>query len=164
MQILKRRIGACLLAALPLAAADAPPHIYSAVHCGTLLDVRTGHGISDAMLLIEDGKVHEAGAASRVRLLHSETALDLTHATCLPGLIDVHDHLTADPTDTGYQGLGVSVPRETVKGVKNARITLERGFTTVRNVGASGYSDVALRDGINAGEVPGPGNNRRPLR
>jgi imidazolonepropionase-like amidohydrolase len=153
MRILKLAAG--ILAALPLAAADAP-HVYSAVHCGTLLDVRTGHGISDAMLLIEDGKVHEAGAASRVRLLHSETALDLTQATCLPGLIDVHDHLTSDPTDSGYQSLGVSVPRETVKGVKNARITLEAGFTTVRNVGASGYSDVALRDGITAGEVPGP--------
>ena len=155
MQFLKIRL-ALILAALPLSAADAPPHVYSAVHCGTLLDVRTGHGIRDAMLLIEDGKVHEAGAASRVRLLHSETAIDLTQATCLPGLIDVHDHLTSDPTDSGYKGLGVSVPRETVKGVKNARITLEAGFTTVRNVGASGYSDVALRDGITAGEVPGP--------
>src|SRR5579864_41077 len=155
MQFLKIRL-ALILAALPLAAADAPAHLYTAVHCGTLLDVRTGHGIRDAMLLIEDGKVHEAGAAARVRLLHSETAIDLTQATCLPGLIDVHDHLTADPTDSGYQSLGVSVPRETVKGVKNARITLEAGFTTVRNVGASGYSDVALRDGITAGEVPGP--------
>jgi imidazolonepropionase-like amidohydrolase len=126
------------------------------VHCGTLLDVRTGHGINDAMLLIEDGKIHEAGAASRVRLLHNETPVDLTHATCLPGLIDVHDHLTSDPTDSGYKSLGISVPRETVKGVKNARVTLEAGFTSVRNVGADGYSDVALRDGITAGEVPGP--------
>ena len=155
MQFLKLRL-VLILAALPLAAGDAPAHLYTAVHCGTLLDVRTGHGIRDAMLLIEDGKVHEAGAAARVRLLHSETAIDLTQATCLPGLIDVHDHLTSDPADSGYQSLGVSVPRETVKGVKNARITLEAGFTTVRNVGASGYSDVALRDGIAAGEVPGP--------
>ena len=154
MRILE--LAVALAAALPLAAADAPPHVYSAVHCGTLLDVRTGHGISDALLLIEDGKVHEAGAASRVRLLHNETALDLTHATCLPGLIDVHDHLTSDPTDSGYKSLGLSVPRKTVKGVKNARITLEAGFTTVRNLGAQGYSDIALRDGIVAGEVPGP--------
>jgi len=155
MPILKLLLAALILAALPLSAADTP-HSYTAVHCGTLLDVRTGHGISDAMLLIEDGKIHEAGAAARVRLLHNETAIDLTQATCLPGLIDVHDHLTSDPTDSGYRSLGVSVPRETVKGVKNARITLEAGFTTVRNVGAAGYSDVALRDGITAGEVPGP--------
>ncbi|MBZ5592757.1 MAG: amidohydrolase family protein [Acidobacteriia bacterium] len=149
------RILIMLLAAFPLAAADVP-HAYTAVHCGTLLDVRTGHGISDAILLIEDGKIHEAGAAARVRLLHNETALDLTQATCLPGLIDVHDHLTSDPTDSGYKSLGLSVPRKTVKGVKNARITLEAGFTTVRNLGAQGYSDIALRDGIMAGEVPGP--------
>ena len=153
--MLKLPFAALILAALPLGAADAP-HSYAAVHCGTLLDVRTGHGINDAMLLIEDGKIHEAGAAARVRLLHNETPVDLTHATCLPGLIDVHDHLTSDPTDSGYKSLGISVPRETVKGVKNARITLEAGFTSVRNVGAEGYSDVALRDGITAGEVPGP--------
>jgi imidazolonepropionase-like amidohydrolase len=108
------------------------------------------------MVLVENGKIKESGAAARVRLLHNEPILDLTQATCLPGLIDVHDHLTSDPSDSGYQSLGVSVPRETVKGVKNARKTLEAGFTTVRNVGADGYSDVALRDGIAAGEIPGP--------
>jgi imidazolonepropionase-like amidohydrolase len=74
----------------------------------------------------------------------------------LPGLIDVHTHLTSDPTNNGYAGLGVSVPREAVTGVKNARKTLHAGFTTVRNVGASGYTDIALRDGINAGDVEGP--------
>ena len=70
--------------------------------------------------------------------------------------MDVHDHLTMEPTQSGYESLGVSVPRQAVAGVKNARLTLRAGFTTVRNVGASGYSDVALRDGINAGEVEGP--------
>lgn len=76
--------------------------------------------------------------------------------TCLPGLIDVHDHLTSDPTHSGYQGLGISVPRSAITGAKNAARTLRAGFTTVRNVGAAGYSDVALRDGINAGEIDGP--------
>jgi imidazolonepropionase-like amidohydrolase len=136
-------------------AADAP-HTYGALHCGSLLDVHTGHAINDAMVLIDDGKVRESGAAPRVRLLHDEHPIDLTHATCMPGLIDVHDHLTGDPEHSGYQSLGISIPRETVTGVKNAKKTLEAGFTTARNVGASGYSDVALRDGINAGEVPGP--------
>ena len=50
----------------------------------------------------------------------------------------------------------VSIPKEALIGAKNARITLEAGFTTVRNVGASGYTDVALRDAINEGMVPGP--------
>jgi imidazolonepropionase-like amidohydrolase len=74
----------------------------------------------------------------------------------LPGLIDVHTHLADDPGDNGYAGLGISVPRAAVLGVKNARLTIRAGFTTVRNLDARGYSDVALRDGINANEVEGP--------
>ncbi len=148
------KLTALILTAFPLHAADT--HSYAAVRCGMLLDVRSGQSARDVMLLIEDGKIHETGAVSAVRLLHNETVVDLSRATCLPGLIDVHDHLTFDPSDSGYESLGLSVPRETVKGVKNARVTLDAGFTTVRNVGADGYSDVALRDGIAAGEIPGP--------
>jgi imidazolonepropionase-like amidohydrolase len=73
----------------------------------------------------------------------------------LPGFIDAHTHLTADPK-FGYEQLGISVPKEALIGAKNARITLQAGFTTVRNVGASGYTDVALRDAINEGMLPGP--------
>jgi imidazolonepropionase-like amidohydrolase len=64
--------------------------------------------------------------------------------------------LTSDPQNAGFRALGISVPREALTGAKNARLTLEAGFTTVRNVGASGYADMALRDAIQAGDVPGP--------
>ena len=64
--------------------------------------------------------------------------------------------MTGNPQDAGPQALGISLPRATLTGARNARITLEAGFTTVRNVGAEGYSDVALRDAIDAGDVPGP--------
>ena len=74
----------------------------------------------------------------------------------LPGLIDAHTHLTFSPKDLGYESLGISIPREALVGARNARITLEAGFTTVRNVGAGGYSDIALRDAVNDGDVPGP--------
>jgi len=125
------------------------------VRCGKLLDVAGGNLLSGAAVLIDGDKVVAAGLASSIKA-PATNIVDLSGATCLPGLIDVHDHLTSDPTHSGYQGLGISVPRSTVTGVKNARLTLRAGFTTVRNVGASGYSDVALRDGINAGEVEGP--------
>ncbi|MGA8204069.1 MAG: amidohydrolase family protein, partial [Woeseiaceae bacterium] len=77
-------------------------------------------------------------------------------STVLPGLIDMHDHLTGDSRFHGYRGLAISVPREALYGAYNARKTLLAGFTSVRNVGASHFTDVALRDAINDGELPGP--------
>lgn len=127
------------------------------VHCGQLLDVRKGVLIPNALIVIESGLVSSAGPASSITMPIGAVHIDLPRAsTCLPGLADVHDHLTSDPRNSGYESLGISVPRSTVTGVKNARTTLLAGFTMVRNVGASGYSDVALRDGINDGDVVGP--------
>ena len=73
----------------------------------------------------------------------------------MPGLIDAHTHITFDPK-FGYDRLAISLPREALIGAKNARITLLAGFTTIRNVGATEFADIALRDAINAGDVPGP--------
>ena len=139
-----------LAAALP---AGATPGF---LRCGKLLDVHTGKMLSDQVVQFEDGRVTKVGPATSLPPPAGVSAIDLTSATCLPGLIDVHTHVTSDPTDAGYSGLGVSIPRSAVKGVKNARLDLRAGFTTVRNVGADGYSDVAVRDGINAGEIEGP--------
>jgi imidazolonepropionase-like amidohydrolase len=125
------------------------------IHAGHVLDVKTGKLLSDQTLIIEDGKILSVGASSEAKAPADAVRIELPNATLLPGLIDAHTHLTSDPK-FGYEELGVSVPREALIGAKNARITLEAGFTTVRNVGASGYTDVALRDAINAGDVPGP--------
>src|ERR1700675_2300917 len=127
-----------------------------AIRCGKLLDVRAGRVLADQLIVFDaNGTITAVGPASSTAL-SGITPLDLSAATCLPGLIDVHTHLTGDPSSSGYQGLGISVPREAITGVKNARLTVRAGFTTVRNVGASNYTDVALRDGINAGDVKGP--------
>ena len=124
------------------------------LHCGSLLDPQSDTVLKDAFIVTQDGMITEVGSAANADTANA--AIDASRGFCLPGLIDVHDHLTADPTHAGYSSLGLSVPRTAITGAKNARITLEAGFTTVRNVGAEGYSDVALRDGINAGEIPGP--------
>jgi imidazolonepropionase-like amidohydrolase len=142
----------CILFLSPLAQA-AP----GAVRCGKLLDVRSGQMLTDQVVLFDGaGTITSVGPSSSTKIPSGVTAINLSGATCLPGLIDVHTHLTSDPTNNGYAGLGISIPSEAITGVKNARRTVRAGFTTVRNVGASGFTDVALRDGIDAGEVEGP--------
>ena len=127
------------------------------MRCGKLLDVRSGKLLTNQVIVFDGGgNITAVGPADSPLAPGGVTAVDLPSATCLPGLIDVHTHLTGDPISSGYQGLGISIPSEAITGVKNARLTLLAGFTAVRNVGAGNYTDVALRDAINAGEVDGP--------
>jgi imidazolonepropionase-like amidohydrolase len=137
------------------AATTAPLRVV-VVRAGRLLDVKTGKTEMNQAILIEGDKITSVGPASSVKPPAGATVVDLPNATLLPGLIDAHTHLTGDPKDFGYAGLAISTPREALIGARNARVTLEAGFTTVRNVGAGGFSDVALRDAINDGDVPGP--------
>ena len=165
---------ALCLAVLVLVLAPAGFAAPGAVHCGKLVDVSSGKLLVDQVIVFDgNGMVTAVGAATSTTLPQDVTPIDLSGSTCLPGLIDVHTHLTADPADNGYAGLGVSIPREAIIGAKNANKTVRAGFTTVRNVGADDYSDVALRDGINAGDIDGPRmlvsglgarNHRRTLR
>jgi imidazolonepropionase-like amidohydrolase len=142
-----------LMAVCACVAQPATPRVV--VHAGKLVDVKTGKLLSDQVVVIQGDKIASVGPASEVTPSSSDKIIDLPHATVLPGLIDVHTHLTGDPS-FGYESLAISIPREALTGAKNARITLNAGFTTVRNVGASGYTDVALRDAVNAGDLPGP--------
>lgn len=125
------------------------------LHCDKLLDVNSGKILSDQVISYDKSGVITAVGPAAGAQLPADT-ITVSGRTCLPGLIDAHVHLTGDATDQGYQALGVSIPAEAIRGVKNARITLLAGFTSARNVGAGGYSDVALRDAINDGGVIGP--------
>ncbi len=135
-------------------AQTAPPAAKTvAVRAGHLLDVKTGKTLANQIILIQGDKIASVG--SDVRIPAGAQVVDLSNATVLPGLIDAHTHITMT-TNFGYSRLAISVPREALNGARNARVTLDAGFTTIRNVGASGFTDVALRDAINAGDVPGP--------
>src|ERR1700686_170446 len=149
-----------LVSSLVFATTIVAPFAFAApgtVRCGKLLDVRSGRMLTDQVIVYDtNGAITAVGPTASTSAPGGGVTIDLSSATCLPGLIDVHTHLTGDPTNNGYQGLGISVPREAIIGAKNARLTVRAGFTTVRNVGASGYTDVALRDGIDAGDIEGP--------
>ena len=136
--------------------AQAPATKRTVIHPGRLLDVRTGELRTNQAILIEGEKIVQIGSAGEVKAAAGDTSIDLPDATLLPGLIDAHTHLTMDLNSLSYQGLGISTAREALHGARNAKRTLEAGFTTVRNVGASDYADIALRDAINDGDVIGP--------
>jgi imidazolonepropionase-like amidohydrolase len=142
-----------LLLCVPLPAQQSAKR--TIVRAGKLLDVKNGKLQTNQAVVIEGDKIVSVGPESEIKTSAADTVVDLSKTTVLPGLIDAHTHLTFNP-HFGYETLAISIPREALIGAHNARVTLEAGFTTVRNVGARGYSDVALRDAINAGDVPGP--------
>src|SRR5580704_14997066 len=136
--------------------AQAPAPKRTVVHPGRVLNVRTGELRANQAIVIEGDQIVRIAAASEVKTAAGDTVIDLPEATLLPGLIDMHTHLTFDLASLGYQGLSISTAREALHGARNAKRTLEAGFTTVRNVGAKDYADIALRDAINDGDVIGP--------
>ncbi len=138
------------------ASAQAPTAKRTVIRAGHVLNVRSGELRANQVIVVEDGKILQVGPASEVKAATGDTTIDLPEATLLPGLIDAHTHLTFELSSLGYQGLGISTAREALHGARNARRTLEAGFTTVRNVGARDYADIALRDAINDGDVVGP--------
>jgi imidazolonepropionase-like amidohydrolase len=126
------------------------------IRAGRVLDVRTGALRTNQAIIIDGDKITQIVAAAEAPASGVDVTIDLPDATVLPGLIDMHTHLTFELSSLGYSGLGVSTSREALHGARNAKITLEAGFTTVRNLGARDYADIALRDAINDGDVVGP--------
>jgi len=146
--------GVCLLLwmSTALAQAVAPGPQRTVIRAGRLLDVKTGKMLTNQIIVIENDVIASVGGTEP----EGANVIDLSNATVLPGLLDMHTHLTYEPTQFGYNMLGISGPRAALTGAKNARLTLEAGFTTVRNLGALGYADTALAEAIEAGDVPGP--------
>ncbi|MBS0376282.1 MAG: amidohydrolase family protein [Proteobacteria bacterium] len=149
-----RRIPALvlLLACVLVAAARADTVVVTADH---LLDVAAGRTLDRPQVTVTDGRIARVGMQGEA-VPAGARRVDLPGLTLLPGLIDMHVHLTGDPRYSGYRYLEFTDNFWTVVGVANARRTLEAGFTTVRNVGSANYDDVALKQAIEAGYVTGP--------
>jgi imidazolonepropionase-like amidohydrolase len=126
------------------------------VRAGHLLDVKTGKILDGQTIVVTGDTISLVAASSAVPTQPGDTVVDLGDRTVMPGLIDVHTHITGQPNFDPYFELTQTDAKEAIQGVVNARTTLMAGFTTIRNVGAGGYTDVDLRDAINQGQVPGP--------
>jgi len=146
------------LAATPLMAEDAPPAPTGRIllRAGHVLDVRTGKEMADETVIVSGDKIVAIAATATTPNQADDREIDLTEMTLLPGLIDVHTHLTLDSNFDPYHELSTSTAKSALIGAHNAKATLEAGFTTVRNVHAEAYSDVDLRDAINEGLIAGP--------
>ena len=123
---------------------------------GTVLDIHTGRETQNQTVIVKGDRVVGVAATDATPTQVGDRELDLRGYTILPGLIDVHVHLTGTTDFDPYFELSMTPGKEAIIGVENAKTTLEAGFTTVRNVGANGFTDVALRDEINDGHIPGP--------
>jgi imidazolonepropionase-like amidohydrolase len=120
------------------------------------IDVTKGKSVNDAAIIVSDNQIIKVTTAANITNKADYNLVDLKGKTLVPGVMDMHVHLSGDAEDNFLESMNYSVPRQTVKAVKNAQKTLLAGFTTVRDLGASGYSVIATRDGIDAGEIPGP--------
>jgi imidazolonepropionase-like amidohydrolase len=160
MMGLRRELAAllCLMVGTSVLAQDAKPSptARTLVRAGHLLDVKTGKLLDAQTIVVTGDKITSVAATPSVSAQTGDVVIDLGGMTVMPGLIDVHTHITGETNFDPYFELTQTDAKEAINGVANARTTLMAGFTTIRNVGAGGYTDVDLRDAINEGQVPGP--------
>lgn len=123
---------------------------------GAMVDVIGGELVENPALVIRGGRIAAIGTAGELSVPDGAETIALDGMTLTPGFMDMHVHLAGDAGGNFFSALSYSAPRAAVVAVKNARKTLMAGFTTVRDVGAGGYSVIAVRDGIDAGDIDGP--------
>lgn len=146
-----------LAALLPLGLAAQQAQPITAIRAGTLIDGTGAAPVRNAVILIQAARITAVG--TNVQVPAGATVIDLSGHTVLPGFVDAHVHLTGPIIGDGdwqHAGLTESPSVHALHGAVHARQTLEAGFTTVRNVGAGAFTDLALRDAINRGWVAGP--------
>ena len=133
--------------------ADSTP-TRTAIRAGRLIDGRGGPPISNAIILIDGDRITAVGPGLAVPA--NARVIDLSRFTVLPGFIDAHTHVTSQPRDY-YEDIFRKSPIDVaITAHVYAKRTLEAGFTTIRDVGSAEFIDIALRNAINRGDIPGP--------
>ena len=119
-----------------------------------MLDVESGRIVPNAVVVVRGDKIESVNPAS---VPAGAKTIDVGDVTLLPGLIDAHVHLTGDiGPDAFIRPVKEGPADEALRGARNARLTLQAGFTTVRNLGAGGFADVSLMRAVDSGLVDGP--------
>ena len=132
-----------------------------AIKCGQLLDTKSGQILSNQIILVKDNKIDGIVSANAFNQ-KTDSFIDLSNYFVLPGLIDTHTHvlLQGDITSDDYavQLFKESIPYRTLRAVRSAKISLENGFTTIRDLETEGamYADADIKKAINNGVIPGP--------
>ena len=147
------RILATLLLSLSAIVAQAADVTY--IKAGSLFDSRSGKVLANRIITIEGERIKAVGGPDTA-IPEGAAVIDLSSSFVMPGFMDMHTHVVGHLDNYFFAGYFQSPHRATIGGVVNAEKTLLAGFSTIRNVGAADYADVALRDAINAGEIPGP--------
>jgi imidazolonepropionase-like amidohydrolase len=147
-----------LLAALLAGAATPALAETVVVTADRMVDVLAGKVVDEPVVVITDGRIASVVTRNggRPNIPEGATRIDLPGKTILPGLIDMHVHLTSLAEVGGYRTLQFTDSFWSAVGAANAQKTLEAGFTTVRNVGSEGFQDVGLREAVDGGWLQGP--------
>jgi len=147
-----RRLSALFVVVLCASTFAQPPAPLN-LRAARWLDVAAGQIRAQAVVVVQDGRITSVGG----EIPAGARTVDLGDVTLLPGLIDAHTHLTGDLEGDWVTRDVRELPADAaLRGARNAKRTLEAGFTTVRNVAAGGFADIALMKAIDAGLVPGP--------
>jgi len=138
----------------PRAQETRQPKQRTLIRAGHVLHVKTGKETPAQTIIVSGDRITSIAATASTPAQAGDKEIDLSKFYVMPGLIDVHAHLTLQPGGNPY---ALKSPAQAALiGAEHARMKLDEGTTTVRNVGAWDFSDVALRDEVDAGRLPGP--------
>ena len=151
----RARVAAATLLLAFAGAASAAGQV-TVITAARMVDVLTGKVVEYPAVFVEDGRITQVADSRVIRWGANVKHIDLGARTLLPGLIDMHVHLTSLAEIGGYQTFKHTDSFWSAVGVANAAKTLNAGFTTVRNVGAADFQDVGLKEAVDGGWIPGP--------